>query len=340
MIEAIETYQENQLTRQTYPTDQNPAVVYIESLESETSKRTMKNALNAITEVTGFEPVTKLEKDGRGIERPVNYSYAFFPWGDLRFQHTASIRARLAEKYSAAQTNKCLSALRQTLKNAWRLGYMDAEDYARATDLSNVKIKRASKATGRMLKSGEVDALAKACQADETPAGARDDAIIGLLYGCGLRRSEIPALNLEDFDEESGLIMITGKGNKTRSVYATNGTLRALETWLEVRGWDEGPLFLPINKGSRMLRERLSPQAVYRILEKRREEAGVDFFSPHDLRRTFISEHWDAGTDGATLADLVGHASVDTTRGYDRRGERRKQQASGRLHYPGGRWAA
>ena len=56
------------------------------------------------------------------------------PWGQIRYSHAAAIRAKLAERYAPATTNKMLSALRGVLKEAWRLGHMSAEDYARATD--------------------------------------------------------------------------------------------------------------------------------------------------------------------------------------------------------------
>jgi hypothetical protein len=67
-----------------------------------------------------------------------------FPWGELRYQHTQAIRAQLGEAYSAATANRHLSALRGALKEAWRLGYMGAEDYQRAVDLKAVKGQKAA----------------------------------------------------------------------------------------------------------------------------------------------------------------------------------------------------
>ncbi len=98
-----------------------------------------------------------------------------------------------------------------------------------------------------------------------------------------------------------------------------------MAAWLPVRGPDPGALFLPINKGGRITLRRMTDQAV---------QTGVSHFSPHDLRRTFISDLLDAGADIATVQKLADHASVATTGRYDRRGEHAKQRAATLLHVP------
>ena len=96
------------------PASQNPALVYLAGLASG-SRRTMRQALDVIAgELTG---------------RTCNAETC--PWGTLRFQHTATIRAWLAERYAPATANKMLAALRGVFKAAWRLGQMTAEDYTR-----------------------------------------------------------------------------------------------------------------------------------------------------------------------------------------------------------------
>ena len=124
------------------------------------------------------------------------------------------------------------------------------------------------------------------------------------------------------------------RGRKARLVYVDNGALDALADWLALRGDEPGPLFLPINKGGAISWRRLTGQAVYNLLQKRATGGVVKAVSPHDLRRTFVSDLLEAGADISTVAQLAGHASVQTTARYDRRGEAAKKRATGLLHVP------
>ena len=144
------------------------------------------------------------------------------------------------------------------------------------------------------------------------------------------------AVDVENFETESGKIIIRGgKGNKDRTVYATNGALDALLDWLAVRGTHPGALFVPINKGGIVqYGKSMSAQAVYKLLVKRGAEGGVKEFSAHDFRRTFVGDLLDWGVDIATVAKLAGHSDVKTTARYDRRPETTKRNAAGKLHYP------
>ena len=155
--------------------------------------------------------------------------------------------------------------------------------------------------------------------------------------GAGLRRSELVVLDLVDFDQasQSSLAIWSGKGNKARLCPIAGGTLAALLDWLTIRGEASGPLFGPINRGGRVLDGgRMSDQAVRKMLIKRAKQAHVNSFSPHDLRRTFISDLLDAGADIVMVQQLAGHANVTTTARYDRRGEAGKRKAASLLHVP------
>ena len=78
----------------------------------------------------------------------------------------------------------------------------------------------------------------------------------------------------------------------------------------------------------------MADQAVLEMLQKRGKRAGLQAFSPHDLRRSFIGDLLEAGNDIVTVQKLAGHANVQTTAQYDRRGEISKQKAADTLHIP------
>lgn len=311
----MNTITQNELIlHEPLPLDKNAAAVYIASLPADTGKRTQAQGLRVIA----------------GI---FNTDVTLLNWGALRYQHTAAIRARLSETYSAASANKIMSALRQTLKQAWLLGDMSAEDYQRAIQLKPVKGETLP--AGRELASGEILALMNACHDDESPAGTRDAAIIGMMYGAGLRRAEVVSLTLNNFDVESGALKLTGKGNKERTAYIGGGALEAVRDWLAIRGNDGSALFVAVNKGGKLDTSKgMNSQAIYNMLAKRAEEAHIKNFSPHDMRRTFVSDLLDKGADIATVAKMAGHANVQTTARYDRRPEEAKRKAASLLFVP------
>lgn len=317
------------VTTSNEPLSRNPAAVYLTSLGSPASRRTMHSALDTMAGMISGGQLDALT----------------FPWHELRYQHTQALRAQLAERYAASTANKFLSALRRVLKESWRLGLMAGEDYRAAADVEGVK--GSTLPAGRSLTSGEITALFNACANDSSPNGARDAAIIALLYACGLRRAEVVALNLDDYDADSGRLVVRGKRNKERAVFVRGGAAAAMADWLAVRGLDTSPtpaLFIPTRRGGHLLYTqqgnpaRLTTQAIYNILDKRADEASVKDFSPHDMRRTFISDLLDRGADIVTVQKLAGHASPTTTARYDRRPEEAKRKAQELLHVPyGGR---
>ena len=296
------------------PRDQRPAAVYLASLASG-SRRTMTQALNTIA----------------GMISNGTHDLFSFDWAGLRFQHTAAIRAALAERYSYSTANKMLSAMRGTLKAAWKLGQMSAEDYHQARSIESIKGQTIP--AGRAITSGELGALLDGCANDPKPAGARDGAIIAVLYSCGLRRAELVGLDLADYDQDTGELRVTaGKGGKQRIVPVVNGAAQALGDWLTTRDSDDDALFVSLKGPSKG--GRLSTQAIYNMLGKRAKQAGVTNVSPHDFRRTCVGDLLDAGADVVIVQKLLGHADVTTTARYDRRPEAAKRKAVELLHVP------
>lgn len=292
----------------------NPAAVYLAGL-SEGSRRTMAQSLNHMAHLLGYEHA--------GV----------CPWHQIRFEHTAWLRSELMQHYAAATANKMLSALRQTLKAAWRLGQMPAEAYHRAADVASVKGHTPDAAAGRSLATGELGALLWVCLKDKTPAGVRDAALVALTYG--LRRAEVAGLSMKDFDGRR--IRVRGKGNKIRAVPIEGDVGLLLGKWLIVRNrvlGPTGPVFVRIRKGGNITPDQLTPAAIYYILNQRRQQAALEKFTPHDLRRTFAGDLLDLGVDLATVQHLMGHANANTTAGYDRRGERAKHEAMKKVTLP------
>jgi integrase len=156
---------------------------------------------------------------------------------------------------------------------------------------------------------------------------------LGVCYGAGLRRQEVAQLVRDGYDSTTACLTVQGKGRKVRTVYLRNGQRAALDAWLTVRGDWEGPLFLRTGGRGRKLTNRgLSADAIYDICVKRGKEAGgIEGFSPHDLRRSAISDMLDGGADISAVAAVAGHSKIDTTARYDRRGERAKAAAAALL---------
>jgi integrase len=296
-------------------TDQNPCAVYLARM-TKASRRVVLSRLRRVAALIGWADPFAV------------------PWEGLRYGHVAAIRTRLQEEGLAFSTvNAILAAVKGTCREAYRLGLMDAQELARIVDLEGVRGSRLP--AGRALDAGEIAALMTSCTQDDTAAGRRDAALFAVLYIGGLRRDEVANLDREDYNLDTGeLVIRSGKGNKARAVYVANGAGHAMRDWLAARGDEPGPLFLAVNKGGKITPGRMTGQAVYSILTRRGIAAGIAAFHPHDLRRSFISDLLDAGADIATVAALAGHSSVTTTARYDRRGEVAKVKAAGLLHLP------
>ncbi|NMC15975.1 MAG: tyrosine-type recombinase/integrase [Chloroflexi bacterium] len=259
-----------------------------------------------------------------------------FPWELLRYEHTSGLAAYMVDiGYAKSSVNKHLVALRRVLAESYQLGlYSDHNDYYRAAGVKSLRSETLPR--GRTLKIEELRALINSCLADgKNPTlGVRDAAVIMVLYAAAVRRQEIVDLNLADLDLKEGKLRILGKGSKKRQVYLQVDAVSALQNWLELRGKQLGPLFTRVTKSGRVMLKRLTPQAVYYLLKHRQTQAGLDDFTPHDLRRTSITDLLSAQVDVLTVSAIAGHASADTTKRYDRRSEENKKAAAQKLPSP------
>lgn len=148
----------------------------------------------------------------------------------------------------------------------------------------------------------------------ETPLGARDSAIIELLYTSGLRVSELTGINLQDLDLKSMSVKVLGKGSKERLCPIGSKAAEALEKYLYGR-LDLKPrgdqLFVNSRGG------RLSARSVDRIIKKYAAQAGIPkSISPHVLRHSFATHLLGGGADLRAIQEMLGHKSLSTTQRY------------------------
>jgi integrase len=302
--------------RGRYEADDNPVLAYLVGLGDE-SERVTRAALESIADILSGGKVCADD----------------LSWHELRHSHVNTLRGRLQQIYAPATANRYLSALRGVMKEAWRLGHLDRETLERALDVKGFSGRRELR--GRAVSEAELISVFDACRDDSNEAlGIRDAAILALLYGCGLRRAEAASAEVAGFKRRDKSLRIRGKGDKERIVYVPDGALEALEVWLELRGKEPGGLFCAVTKGGKLTFRDVSPQLIYRVVEKRHLQAGIAGFTPHDLRRSNISDLLDEGVDLAVIARQVGHSNVQTTARYDRRGARAQRQAAERLSVP------
>lgn len=319
----------------------NPVISYLASLSSKNSRRVQKAALDKIASVLSNQQIE---------------DSLVFPWEQLDYGAVTAIKAWLDAQYAPATVNRYLCAVRRVLKEAWRHDLISAEAYQRATDVRSVSAQRLP--TGRELETDEIKQLILACLHDEDNPilGLRDAAIISLMYSSGLRRAEVVSLDIGDLDFKKHELHVIGKRNKERNAYLASGAIRALEKWIEVRGDAPGPLFYGVNKSGRIVHTRterlsrnarqngvvpkqivarLSDQTIYNTIEKRALQAGlVKKTTPHDMRRTFVSDLLEVGVDLSTVSKMAGHEDSNTTMRYDRRSSKVMQEAAEKLDVP------
>jgi site-specific recombinase XerD len=210
----------------------------------------------------------------------------------------------------SSTTNQRLSAIKKFAKEAFNRNWIDSEIYTRIDNIESIKVQ--GQKLGNWLSKTQVE------EAINTPntltlKGRRDRAILGILFGAGLRREELCNLRVSQIQQRDGrwvIVDITGKGNKTRSVPIAAWVRRLINDWLEVYTPTEY-LFVSVYKGDNVRDEQLTPHAIYKIVQSYLPDV-----APHDLRRTFAQLARKAGAGIEQIQLSLGHESVKTTEKY------------------------
>lgn len=216
-----------------------------------------------------------------------------------------------AEGYARASIARKLTEARSFYK--WMLN----EGLVLENPLHGVSTPKVEQRLPVFLSVDEVTALLNAPDTSK-PQGQRDRAIMELLYGSGLRVSELVNLNLGDIDRSQREVRVWGKGSKERIVVLGEPAVRAITTYL-----NDGRLKLL--KGDRAVNAlflnrsggRLSARSVQKTLDKCAKMAGLEKkITPHVLRHTFATHLLDGGADLRTVQELLGHEHLSTTQIY------------------------
>lgn len=154
-----------------------------------------------------------------------------------------------------------------------------------------------------------------------TAAGERDHTVLEVLYGCGLRVSELTGLDVRDVYLDEGFLRVTGKGSKERIAPITGAASSALGSYLSCGARDA--LLSHSHAGGvspavflNMRGTRLSRQAVHAICEKYGRMVGIEGLHPHTLRHSFATHMLAGGADLRVLQEILGHADIATTQIY------------------------
>ena len=152
-----------------------------------------------------------------------------------------------------------------------------------------------------------------------TLRGLRDRAILAVLLGCGLRRSEVAALTFAHVQQRDGrwcIVDLVGKHGRIRTMPMPNWVKVAIDAWTIPAGVGDGYVFRAVNRADRVGGERLGEKVVWQMLGQYAAAVGVPGIAPHDLRRTCAKLCRAAGGELEQIQLLLGHASVQTTERY------------------------
>jgi integrase/recombinase XerC len=227
-----------------------------------------------------------------------------------------SVRAYLADlnerQYSKSTVARKLATLRSFYKFLLKRGSVSSNP------VTAIRTPKQDKKLPRFLEYDEVKRLLETPPVDNW-LGARDRAILEVLYSTGIRVSELVALNMDDIDFLGEVVHVRGKGKKERITPISSSALQVIQHYMEYRNKraQSNPNFDPkvlfVNKHGK----RLSTRSVRRKMDKYLKMSGLDpAISPHTLRHSFATHMLNNGADLRSVQELLGHQSLSTTQIY------------------------
>jgi site-specific recombinase XerD len=225
-------------------------------------------------------------------------------------------KSMLIDKALAPSTiNQRLAAVRRLTTEAADNGLLDPTVAAAIARVHGLKCSGVR--LGNWLDEQHAAALL-VTPARDTLRGKRDRAVLALLFGAGMRRSEVAGVVVEKLrviEERWVIADLIGKHRRIRSIPVPIWAMAALHGWLDAASITSGPIFRPIDKSGRVCGRALGPQTVYNIV--RRYVPLVDAsVRPHDLRRSFARLAYENHAAIEQLSITLGHASISTTERY------------------------
>ena len=212
-------------------------------------------------------------------------------------------------KLSAITMRRKLAAVRSLFK------FLQREGHVALNVAKLLRTPKAPKTLPRVPTAEQTNGLVNQVAEDklERPHPQRDLLIFELLYGCGLRVSELVGLNLEDFDRTERWVRVRGKGRKERQVPYASKAATALEQYLAVRPTHAGETALLLNHHGRRLGDR-SARGIVKFYS--RILSGDDSLHPHSLRHAYATHLLNDGADLRAIQELLGHSRLTTTQRY------------------------
>ncbi len=215
------------------------------------------------------------------------------------------------QSYSKSTTARKLATLRSFYKFCLRRGYIDKHP------LATIRTPKQDKRLPKCLTVDEINTLLSTPD-DGSLLGARDRAMLEVVYSTGLRVSELVDLNRNDVDFTGQAVRVRGKGKKQRVSPIGQTALHALKKYIGMR--DADPRSATFNAEALFVNkhgQRLSTRSVRRKLDKYLLECGLDpAISPHTLRHSFATHMLENGADLRSVQEMLGHRSLSTTQIY------------------------